>query len=165
MSEEMCLQDLLESPAEKIIQPATGHPTATHETYTAHMKVTLLILGAPYSTQASASALRFARTLLASGHDIYQLFFYNDGVHNASNLIIAAQDEINIPQHWCALIEEHQLDAVVCIAAATRRGILNRQEAQRHNKSAANLLEGHTLSGLGQLVDACLHSDRVVTFG
>jgi len=129
------------------------------------MNFALLILGPPYSTQASASALRFARAALANGHNIYRLFFYHDGVHNASALVTAAQDENSLPQQWHALIEQHQLDSVVCIAAATRRGVLSEQEAKRHGKTGSNLRDGHELSGLGQLVDASLNADRVITFG
>jgi len=129
------------------------------------MNFALLILGPPYSTQASASALRFARATLASGHGIYRLFFYHDGVHNASALVATAQDEKNLPEQWQELIEQHQLDSVVCIAAATRRGVLSEQEAKRHGKTSGNLVDGHELSGLGQLVDANLNADRVITFG
>ncbi|MBQ0719473.1 MAG: sulfurtransferase complex subunit TusD [Gammaproteobacteria bacterium] len=129
------------------------------------MNFALLILGPPYSTQAAASALRFARATLASGHGIYRLFFYHDGVHNASSLVSAAQDEISLPQQWQALIEQHKIDSVVCIAAATRRGVLNEQEAKRQGKTGGNLIDGHELSGLGQLVDAATNADRVITFG
>ena len=137
----------------------------TKRQITSPMNFALLILGPPYSTQASASALRFARASLASGHGIYRLFFYHDGVHNASALVTAAQDEKNLPEQWQELIEQHQLDSVVCIAAATRRGVLSEQEAKRHGKTAGNLSDGHELSGLGQLVDASLNADRVITFG
>ena len=129
------------------------------------MNFSLLILGPPYSTQASASALRFARAALASGHGIYRLFFYHDGVHNASALVTPAQDENDLPQQWRELIEQHQLDSVICIAAATRRGVLSKQEAERLGKASGNLGDGHVLSGLGQLVDAGLNADRVITFG
>lgn len=129
------------------------------------MNFALLILGPPYSTQASASALRFTRAALAGGHGIYRLFFYHDGVHNTSALVCTAQDENNLPQQWSELIEQHQLDSVVCIAAATRRGVLNKQEARRLGKADGNLSTGHEVSGLGQLVDASLNADRVITFG
>ncbi len=129
------------------------------------MNFALLILGPPYSTQASTSALRFARAALGGGHSIYRLFFYHDGVHNASALVSPTQDESNLPQQWSELIALHQLDSVVCIAAATRRGVLSEQDAKRLGKPGANLSLGHEVSGLGQLVDASLNADRVITFG
>ena len=54
---------------------------------------------------------------------------------------------------------------VVCIAAALKRGILNQEEAERYEKPAHNLRDGFAISGLGQLVDAALMSDRLITFG
>jgi len=129
------------------------------------MKFTLLIQSAPVDAQSSATALRFAHALLAKGHQIERIFFYRSGVQSANRLALAPQDEANIPTQWQNLIETHQLDAVVCIAAAIRRGVVNAAETARYGTEGDNLLPGAELSGLGQLVAACAVSDRVVTFG
>lgn len=129
------------------------------------MKYALAIYGAPYANQASETAFSFAQAAIARGHTIYRLFFYLDGVHNASNLATPPQDEADIPARWQALIKEHNIDAVVCIAAGLRRGVLDEVEQQRYEKSANNLNEGFVLSGLGQLIDAGTQSDRLITFG
>jgi len=52
------------------------------------------------------------------------------------------------------LAEEHSVDLVVCVAAALRRGIVD-----------DNLAAGFRISGLGQLVESGIRSDRLVTFG
>lgn len=129
------------------------------------MKFTLAIYGAPSSSQSAYSALQFARAVLERGHTIYRLFFYADGVHNGSLLATPPQDEINLPEQWQQLINDHQLDAVVCIAAALRRGVLDQTEATRYDKPAANLRDNFELSGLGQFIEAAVVSDRVITFG
>lgn len=129
------------------------------------MKFTLVVHTAPYSADGSYSALQFARALLESGNSIYRLFFYRDGVHNATTLGVAPQDELDLPAAWRELIERHQLDAVVCIAAALKRGVLDASEARRYERPSHNLAIGFELSGLGQLLDAAVHSDRVITFG
>jgi len=129
------------------------------------MKFTLLIQSAPIDSQSSATALRFARALLAKGHEIERIFFYRSGVQSANRLALAPQDETNLPLEWQSFISENQLDAVVCIAAAIRRGIVNAAETARYGVEGANLIEAAELSGLGQLVAACAASDRVVTFG
>ena len=129
------------------------------------MKFSLAIYGAPYSSQAPDTAYQFAKAALAAGHEIYRLFFYMDGVQNASQLATPPQDEQNIPQRWNELIKAHNIDAVVCIAAALRRGLLDKAEAARYEKEADNLAEGFSLSGLCQLVDAGIESDRLITFG
>lgn len=129
------------------------------------MKFSIVILGAPYTDQAAETAYRFAAATLARGHSIYRLFFYHDGVHNASELLTLPQDELAPAQRWRELIEEHRLEAVVCIAAALRRGVLNETEARRFDKATHNLGDGFKLAGLGELLGAASVSDRLITFG
>jgi tRNA 2-thiouridine synthesizing protein D len=124
----------------------------------------IIIQGAPYSSQASLSALNFSKAVLESGHQIYRLFFYQDGVHNASALIVPPQDEIHLPNSWQHLISEFELDAVVCIASALKRGIVDAGEAERYELPAGNLLPGFTIGGLGLWLDATLNSDRILNF-
>ncbi|MBA4502272.1 sulfurtransferase complex subunit TusD [Marinobacterium marinum] len=129
------------------------------------MIYTLIIHNAPYQSATAGTALRFAKATLAAGHSIHRVFFYRDGVYTANTLTAPPRDEQNIPALWQQLAQEHQLDMVVCIAAAVRRGVLDEHEAKRYEKTAHNLAEGFELSGLGQLVEASIVSDRVVTFG
>ena len=129
------------------------------------MIFSLAIYAAPYSLQASDSAYRFALALLNNGYKLYRVFFYHDAVHNASTLVSPAQDEINLPQNWQKLSKEHNVDLVVCIAAALKRGLLDEREADRYEKPTFNLSSNFALGGLGQLVDAAITSDRLITFG
>ncbi len=125
----------------------------------------LAVFAAPYSNQASFSAYQFAQALLHQGHRLVRVFFYQEGVHNATQLASPPQDEFDLPSAWQQLARDHQVDMVVCIAAALRRGVLDSQEANRYEKSAANLAPGFNLSGLGQLVEAAVVADRLVCFG
>ena len=124
----------------------------------------LLIQGAPYTSQASLTALNFARTALQQGHLVSRLFFFQDGVHNASSLVVPPRDELHLPHAWQTLIAEHNLDAIVCSASALKRGILSTEEADRLELGTSNLLPGFTVSGLGQLVDGYLQADRLLNF-
>jgi tRNA 2-thiouridine synthesizing protein D len=130
-----------------------------------NVKFTIVIYSAPCSSQAATSAWQFCNALLEGGHSIYRLFFYHDGVHNNSQLSVPPQDEINLPLQWDKLIRQHQIDAVSCVSSALKRGVLNATEAKRHEKNCHNLSDATELSGLGQLIDACMVSDRVVCFG
>jgi tRNA 2-thiouridine synthesizing protein D len=125
---------------------------------------TVVIHGAPYTSQAALSALHFCNAVIACGQQIHRLFFYQDGVYNASALIVPPQDELHLPQAWQQLIAAHDIDAIVCVASALKRGVLSEQEASRYDKAAANLLAGFSIGGLGQLVDATLNSDCIVNF-
>lgn len=129
------------------------------------MKLSLLVNEGPYTHQASDSAYRFARAALDKGHEIYRVFFYHDGVNNGTRLAVPPQDDRNLSQLWSDLAAEHELDLVLCVAAAQRRGLLDGDEAKRHGKDADNIAPGFRISGLGQLIEAGIQSDRLVTFG
>lgn len=129
------------------------------------MNFSLLVMASPYSAQGSLSALKFAQSCLKQNHHIYRVFFYHDAVHSASQLQSPAQDEINIHKQWQDLAQAHKIDLVTCIAAALKRGVINEEEARRYQKNQYNLDTPFELSGLGQLLDAHIHSDQLVTFG
>ena len=128
------------------------------------MKFAIAVFSAAHAP-SSRRALLFAQAALAGGHEIVRLFFYQDGVYAASNNIVAPQDEQDIARQWREFVSQHQLDGVVCIAAALRRGVLNREEATRYQRSAVNLDAPWALSGLGQLHDAAQAADRLICFG
>jgi tRNA 2-thiouridine synthesizing protein D len=118
------------------------------------MKFGILVNEGPYQHQASDSAFLFCRAALEAGHEIDRVFFYHDGVNNATKLTEPPQDDRHVVNRWTALAEEHGIDLVVCVAAALRRGIVEE-----------NLAKGFRISGLGQLVEAAIQSDRLVVFG
>ena len=118
------------------------------------MKISLLINEGPFTHQASDSAYRFAVAALAKGHKIYRVFFYNDGVNNCNKLSEPQTDDRNLVALWSQLAKDHGVDLVVCVAAALRRGVKDEIVA-----------DGFRISGLGQLVEAGIQADRMVTFG
>lgn len=119
----------------------------------------------PYTHQASDTAYQFTRAALDAGHEIFRVFFYHDGVNNGTRLTTPPQDDRNIVNRWSELAKAHDLDLVVCVAAAQRRGIVDADEARRNGKDADNIAEGFRISGLGQLIEAGIKSDRLVEFG
>ncbi len=129
------------------------------------MKFAIAVYGAPYSRQAPLSAFYFAKAVLDQGHEIYRVFFYHDGVYTGNEAIAPPQDEPDIRHMWSGLAADNQIELIICIASALRRGVLDRTEADRYEKSNANLDKAFTISGLGQLIDAGLNADRLVTFG
>lgn len=129
------------------------------------MKFAILVNEGPYTHQASDSAYQFTKAALAKGHEIFRVFFYHDGVNNATRLTTPPQDDRNIVNRWSKLAEENKLDMVVCVAAAQRRGIVDEGEMKRNGKDATNLAPGFRISGLGQLVEAGIQADRLVVFG
>lgn len=128
------------------------------------MNYCLHITSAPHINAGANTGLLFARALLETQHQLSRVFFSGNGVHNANALSISPQDEQNIPQVWQDLARQHGIELQVCISSAFKHGIINESEARRYDKPQYNLLEGFELSGLGQLVEACMLYDRVIRF-
>lgn len=119
----------------------------------------------PYQHQSADSALNFARAVIAQGHEIFRIFFYHDGVNNGTRLAVPPSDDRQIQKEWSELAQEHDVDLVICIAAAQRRGLMDEGEAERQGLDANNIQEGFRISGLGQLIEGSIESDRTVVFG
>jgi tRNA 2-thiouridine synthesizing protein D len=129
------------------------------------MKFAVVVNEGPYTHQASDSALNFVRAALEKGHEIFRVFFYHDGVNNGTRFTVPPQDDRNLQRAWSEVALTKNVDLVVCIAAAQRRGILDANEAKRQGKDGDNIAPGFRISGLGQLIEAGIQADRVVVFG
>lgn len=129
------------------------------------MKFGILVNEGPYQHQASDTAYQFTKAALEKGHEVYRVFFYHDGVNNGTRLTTPPQDDRNITVRWAELAEKYNLDLVICIAAAQRRGIVDKEEKERQGKDADNIAPGFRISGLGQLIEAGIQSDRLMVFG
>lgn len=122
------------------------------------------VLSPPHA-DSSYRALKFASALIEQGYELSQVFFYQDGVFNGNQLAAPPQDEICMAKEWFVLQQKSSTRLYLCIASGIRRGIISENEAQRQNLNNFNLADGFEIVGLGQLLDASKHSDRVVTFG
>lgn len=138
------------------------------------MKFSIAIYASPTTPELALSALSFAEGAIARGHEIYRLFFFSDGVLNGVALpdLKPADAGEALCKRWQDLIGEHHLDAVVCVSSAKKRGVFAQdsvaQDSVGRDEGASNCLrvaDGFTIGGLGQLIDATVNSDRVITFG
>jgi tRNA 2-thiouridine synthesizing protein D len=118
------------------------------------MKFAVQVVEGPYNNQASDTAYHFIKAALEKGHTIVRVFFYHNGVINATNMAEPPNDDRNIYKRWTELGKERGIDIVACIAASKRRGIKEGHTA-----------EGTRISGLGQLADMVIEADRTITFG
>ncbi|HDZ39445.1 MAG TPA: sulfurtransferase complex subunit TusD [Marinobacter sp.] len=125
---------------------------------------TLVITGAPYSSQAPQTALLFARAAIAAGHTVDRVFLYGDGVHLASALCAPPSDETHWASEWAGFLKNNAIPGVACIASALRRGLVNEAERKRYELPASNLLEPFIIAGLGEWVEATVASSRVLYF-
>ena len=129
------------------------------------MKFAIQINASPNHSNVGQTAYQFIYTALRLGHEIVRVFFYHDGILHAFRHATQPDDELQLIQRWSDLAKHNQIDLVVCISAAHRRGLLCLDEAQRQGKQDNDLAEGFRISGLGQWVEATLIADRLITFG
>ena len=118
------------------------------------MKFGIQVNEGPFTHQASDSAYHFVKAAIEKGHEVMRVFFYYDGVNNANKLSAPQADDRNLVKMWGELAAEHNIDLVVCVAAALRRGIKDEI-----------LAEGFRISGLGQLIELGMAADRTLVFG
>ena len=129
------------------------------------MKFALQINSSPYQTHAGHSACAFIKAAVAQDHQILHVFFYHDGIYHALKYATPPDDEVSQTQQWQALAKANNIDLVVCISAAQRRGLLCEDEAWRQGKQDNDLAEGFRIGGLGQLLAATLEADRFIVWG
>ena len=129
------------------------------------MKISVQVNEGPYNHQASVTAINYVKAAVEAGHEVFRVFFYHDGVNNGTKYATPPQDDMNIQKTWSELAAAHNIDLVVCVAAAQRRGIVDQGEMERNKKDGMNIMDGFRISGLGQLIEAGIESERLVVFG
>lgn len=127
------------------------------------MRLSLLITAAP-DQETACLAWRFAEAALTDGHELVRVFFVGAGVLHGNRLNTPPRDEPGLTERWQQLHSRHGVELVICVAAALQRGILDADNAQRWEQPFANLADGFVISGLGQLADAQLQAERLITF-
>ncbi len=110
---------------------------------------TLLVSKSPFDYRNAENALLFCHSALAQGHQIDQVFFYQSGVQNASQLQSPNHDEINIYKRWCEFHQTHKICLNVCVTAAARRGVVDNSFSDQ-----ANLVAPFTQVGLSAYFEA-----------
>lgn len=129
------------------------------------MIYSLVVLASPVSGHASRHAMAFARAVIARGHTIRRVFFLDAGTMASASGVVVPQDEADPLRPWSELAQQHAVELVICISSALRYGMLDETEARRYERPGATIDTHFSVSGLGDLVDACANADRVMTFG
>ncbi len=129
------------------------------------MKFNILINEGPYTHQASDTAFQFASAVFESGHEVVRVFFYHDGVHNATRLGAPPVDDRNVIARWVKLAEDYNIDMAVCVAASLRRGVLSDESASQSGRAIANLDQHFKVAGFGHFIEGAIIADRTVVFG
>ena len=129
------------------------------------MKYAIQINASPNDSSVGYSAYQFIQSALQMKHEIFRVFFYQEGIYHAFNYATPPDDELQMIKKWTELAKQQDVDLVVCISAAQRRGLLSDDEAKRQEKQDVDLAQGFRISGLGQLLESILLADRFIEFG
>ena len=71
-----------------------------------------------------------------------------------------SHQQIAMQTAWTDLKHQNGLELVICIGAATRRGLID----ENNPTDTKNIHPTFEVVGLGQLIDAIVKSDRFITF-
>ena len=119
---------------------------------------------APVGSQSAYHALRFAQAVIELGHEIDQVFFYQDAVQHANAFLSIPSDELNLADAWRALSDVQKIPLICCVGAGTRRGVVGDDMHHAEQDSTYNLAQGFRLAGLAEWVQAVESADKVIQF-
>lgn len=129
------------------------------------MLYALFIHGSPYQSKACHSALAFAQAIIKSQeHQLKGVFFYQDAVLIGNKFSQNPRDEFNLQAAWQTLSKDENVPLHLCIAAATRRGVISEEEGKRYELGGTNLAPEFQLEGLGTLVSLMNDCDKIINF-
>jgi tRNA 2-thiouridine synthesizing protein D len=127
------------------------------------MRFQLNVYGAPWAANNAADVRCFVEAAWTAGHDIARVFFFFDGVYHGLLSQSPASDEANPLAYWQSLALA-DVDLLLCIAAASNRGVLDEAESRRYQQSLTTSAPCFELTGLGQWAAGFHDVDRIITF-
>lgn len=125
---------------------------------------TLLVTSAPFSQQSAYSAYRFALAAAQSNHKVLGVFFYQSGTLAGNDLQITPTNEFDLFQAWKDLSRDYQIPLMVCVSAASKRGVISQEDATEADKKHISLSYPFESVGLGELASLINNSDRLIQF-
>lgn len=115
------------------------------------VKFLVIVNESPWASGLAVCASRFVRAALASGHGITAVFFREDGVYNA---LQGEQSDAGTPDLFNAWLE-------LAATAGTRLLLCSSSRLRRLESNPSKAFEE---SGLTEMLELMLQSDRVVSF-
>ncbi len=125
------------------------------------MQTLAVVVTTPPHNNLTTTAIDYVTCAIKSGVKITGVFFYQDGVLNAAQHLSLANDEYQTLQQWKLLNEQHALSLYLCVTAGEKRGL---SDDVSNTQDGSNIDKSFILSGLGELVELTVSSDRVVQF-
>lgn len=123
-----------------------------------------MVHGTSYANQSSRSALKYAQAVINRGHTLKAIFFYQEAVYHANALSIVPTDESDARSSFKALNKSHNTPLLLCVTAAEKRGVIDKEQAKLEALNHFNLDEAFTVAGLAEMAAIAAETDYVVQF-
>ena len=117
------------------------------------VKFAFLVCTAPYTFQNSDTLYQMIDAALELGHAVTGVFFFVDGVINASQKIKVEPGVRNLPEKLRHLVEM-SIPVAICSACAEYRGV-----------TEEDLIDGVDYAGLMTFADFLAEADKLIAFG
>jgi len=133
------------------------------------LKTLSVVVTTPPSSPLTATVIDYINQAVECGVKVVGVFFYQDGVLNASKHLCIPNDEYQINSAWKQLNQQHNIELHVCISACEKRGLsdeitTSNSAISESTLNDSNISDYFTVSGLGELVQLTAKADRVVQF-
>ena len=76
----------------------------------------------------------------------------------------ASANEVDLTKAWQSLATEHTIPLLVCVGAASKRGIVDADQAEQAGLTQHNLFEPFKQVGLGEFFTLLHNSSKLVQF-
>lgn len=131
-------------------------PNFNHHPSTVEIVPTLLLLTTSPEHPTALAGWQYAQIYceqISKTKNFPQLFIfiYGEAAHIGNRLRWLPSDQINIAKRWQQLVIDYQLTPQICVATALARGVVDSDNAKRHQLDGENLAQGFSLVGLGEL--------------
>lgn len=117
----------------------------------------LFVQSSPFCASRQRLAVCFLHTWLSLGKPVSRVFFYQDAVLTAGLKLPQKANGLSLADEFVKLSEQHQFPLQVCVASATRRGLINANDI-------LELSAGFCVVGLGELAQAGFEHEKIVSF-
>ena len=115
------------------------------------MKFLVIVNDSPWGSGLALAACRFVRAARESGEQVSAVFFREDGIYNALEADAVDAGTTDLASAWTGLASTAGIRMLLCRSSWQRR-------------LASQPSKGFEESGLTEMIELMLQSDRVVTF-
>jgi len=121
------------------------------------MKFALMVTTKPTDPK-TVTAINIANSIVAQDHELLGVFFYQEGVLNASEYLCIPNDEYQATRKWIMFTQSTTVPLHLCSTAAEKHGLIEETEQEDFE----HVSPAFQVSGLGQLVELSSQADKVI---